>query len=186
MRSLEQEIVIENDPFDFTNAINLMGLISNIFAIIYAFGPISLMVKIHKKVLKPTDTPYMIMVTLILMSSFWISYGILKPDNKFFIIFCNTISTPLNLFYMGLFFYYRAERKFLKSLIYTIPMILITGGIFCIFTFAVAIIEVSQYVAMIFNISIYIAPGQNIVKNLFFYSYLIDFLINFLINLFIN
>ena len=155
--------ILEVDQFDFSNAINLVGLISNILAIIYAFGPTTLMIAIHKKILKPSDTPYLIMVTLTIMATFWISYGILKPDNKFFLILCNAINAPVNLFYLGLYFYYRSERKFLQSLKYTIPCIVITVGVFFIFTYAIAIMEVSQYTAMVFNISIYAAPGQNLV-----------------------
>ena len=155
--------IIENDPFDLSIPINLVGLISNVLAIIYSFGPVTLMIKIHKKILKPSDTPYMIMVTLVAMATFWISYGVLKPYNKLFIIACNVITAPVNLFYLALYFYYSCERKFLKSLVWTIPSILITVGVYLIFTYAIGIIEVSQYGAMIFNIAIYIAPGQNLV-----------------------
>lgn len=164
MKYLEETANIEVNEFDFTNYLNVVGLLANIVAIIYALGPITIFILIHKKVLKASDTPYMIMVTLITMSTFWVSYGILKPDNKFFLILPNTINVVFNLFYLALFFYYRAERKFLKSLIYTIPSILVTLGFFFIFTYAIAIIEVSQYTACVFNITIFAAPGQNIVN----------------------
>jgi len=173
MRILEEKPVTESNDFDFSNTINIMGLISNILAIIYAFGPVTLMIKIHKKILKASDTPYMIMITLICMGTFWVSYGILKPDNKFFLILCNAINVPVNLFYLSLYFYYRIERKFFKSLIYSIPAIVITGGIFGIFTYAIAVKEVSQYIAMFFNITIYAAPGQNIVKKLILFLLII-------------
>jgi solute carrier family 50 protein (sugar transporter) len=155
---------LENDPFDFSKPVNIIGLIANICSIIYAFGPITLMYKIHKKILKPTDTPYLIFVTLILMGQFWISYGILKPDNKFFIILSNCFNVGFNFIYLGLYFYYKYEQRFFKSLLYTIPCYISSCGICLIYILAIANMEVSRYTAMICNILVYLGPGQNLVN----------------------
>jgi hypothetical protein len=164
---------LENEPFDFTKAVNVMGLIATIFSIIYAFGPVMLMIKIHKKILKPTDTPYLIFVTLILMGQFWISYGILKPDNKFFIILSNVFNVGLNFIYIALYFFYKFDRNFFKTLLYTIPSYLVSCGICLIYIYAIANMEVSRYSAMVFNIFVYLGPGQNIVNIIFIFIFIL-------------
>lgn len=169
MRILQDTIQVtlpklQNDPFDFSLPVNVVGLITNICAIIYALVPIGLLIKIHKKILKPNDTPYFVMMTLLIMGLFWISYGILKPDNKFFIIMINIFNYGFNLIYMSIYFYYRFERSFIKAILYSIPLYLGSAGLFAIFTYAIAIMNVSRYIAMTINIGVKMGPAQNIVN----------------------
>ena len=154
----------DSDPFDFTLFKNWLGLAGNILAITFFVAPISLMKKLHKREQDPKDIPYLLMVMSIMNCVLWVSYGILKTSDKFFILLANGIGFPINLFYLCLYFFYRSERDCAKSLVYIIPSIIISTGIYAIFTYAIDIIEVSQYSAMIFNIFMYGSPGQNIVN----------------------
>ena len=56
------------------------------------------------------------------------------------------------------------ERNFLKAMIYILPSIIVSAGIFFLLTYVLEIKDVSKYSAMVFNIFMYGAPGQNIVK----------------------
>ena len=161
-------ILDENDPFDFSYFKNLLGLIGNILAIIFFISPISIMRKLYKKELNPNDTPYVIFISTTMNCLFWVSYGILKTKDKFFIILCNGIGIPFNICYFCFFLYYRFDRKCGKAFLYMIPTLIFAGGIFSIFTFAIGLEIVSQYSAMIFNVLLYAAPGQNLVTNLTF------------------
>jgi hypothetical protein len=156
----------DNNPFDFSEFKNILGLIGNILAISFFASPISEMRKLHKKEQNPNDTPYLIFVMSILNCAIWISYGILKTDDKFFLLLANGIGYPLNLIYLCLYFYYRNDRECAKSSLYIFPSILISLGIIALFTWGINVIVVSQYTAMTFNVLMFAAPGQNIVRKI--------------------
>ena len=154
----------DNNPFDFTQFKNLLGLFGNIFAIFFFISPIADMKKLHKKEKDPKDVAYLIMIMSIMNCVLWLSYGILKTDDKFFICLANGIGFPVNVIYLCLFFLYYNDRSCGKALIYIIPTLLVSGGILGVLAFVVKISEVCQYSAMVFNIFMYGSPGQNIVK----------------------
>lgn len=159
-------ILDENDPFDFSYFKNLLGLIGNIIAIFFFISPISIMRKLHKKEQNPKDTPFLLFVSSAFNCMFWVSYGILKSTDKFFILLCNGIGLFANITYFCLYLFYKFDRKCGKSLLFMIATVLLCGGIFSTFTFAIALEIVSQYAAMVFNVCLYAAPGQNIVRNI--------------------
>lgn len=153
-----------DNPFDFTHFINLLGLFGNIFAIILFISPFFLMIKLHKRELHPEQFPYLIMMMNMMNCFLWLSYGILIDD--FFIKLANGIGYPINLIYLCLFFFYRADRSIGRSLFLILPSIIISAGLFFLLAFVIQNTNLSKFSAMIFNIFMYAAPGQNIV-NLF-------------------
>jgi lipid-A-disaccharide synthase-like uncharacterized protein len=153
---------IENDSFK-----NILGISGNIIVLFFFFSPISFIKKLHKKEQDPKDVPYLIMVMTVMNCILWLSYGIIKTTDRFFIILGNAIGFPINLIYLCLFFFYKNDRKLGKASLYIITSLIISLGIFFIFTYVIKIIEVSQFTAMFFNILMYAAPGQNLVKNYF-------------------
>ena len=162
--------LLENDPFDFTKFKNIFGLCGNIVVIFFFVSPISFIKKLHKREQDPKDVAYLIMVFTIMNCLLWLSYGVIKTNDRFFLILGNAIGFPLNLIYLCLFFFYKSERKFSKASLYIFPSIIISVGIFIIFYYLIKIKELSQFTAMFFNILMYAAPGQNLVK-IFFYNF---------------
>jgi uncharacterized protein with PQ loop repeat len=154
----------DNNPFDFTQFKNLLGLFGNIFAIFFFISPISLMRQLHNRQKDPKDIPYLVMIMSIMNCVLWLSYGILKTSDKFFICLANGIGFPINLIYLCLYFFYRSDRDCAKSLLLIAPTLVLSGGLFAVLTYVLKISEVCQYSAMVFNIFMYGSPGQNIVK----------------------
>lgn len=154
----------DNNPFDFSQFKNILGLVGNILAISFFISPISLMTKLHKREMDPKDVPYLIMIMTILNCVIWITYGILKTDDKFFLLLANGIGYPLNLIYLCLYFFYKNDREIVKSSIYIVSSIVISAGLLALFTWGINIPDVSQYTAMTFNVLMFASPGQNIVK----------------------
>ena len=150
-----------NNPLDFSIFKNFVGLFGNIFGLTFYIAPIILMVKLHKKQLDPLKTPYLIMIMNVMNCLLWASYGFLIDD--FFLILANGIGCPINLLYLCMYFFYRSEKKILKSFILIFPTLIFVLGLFYFLTFTLKNEEVSNYSAMIFNILMYGAPGQNIV-----------------------
>ena len=154
-----------NNPFDFNKFINWLGLLGNIFAIIFFIAPISLMIKLHKREQDPGKIPYLMMIMNVMNCFLWFSYGILIND--FFVMLANGIGYPINMIYLCLFFFYKYERNCLKSMVYILPSIIVSGGLFALLAFYIKNEDVSKFSAMFFNIFMYGAPGQNIVKCLY-------------------
>lgn len=159
----------DNDPFDFTKFINLLGLLGNLFAIIFFIAPIGLMVKLHKKEINHSKIPYLMMIMNVMNCFIWFSYGLLIDD--FFIKLANGIGYPTNLVYLCLFFFYKFDRNCLKSMAFILPSIIVSGGFFYLLAYVIKNENVSKYSAMVFNIFMYGAPGQNIVSAFYFIKY---------------
>lgn len=152
---------LKENPFDFTIFKNWVGLLGNILSIIFFFSPISLIIKVHKGYLSPNNTPYLIMMMNIMNCVLWLSFGILHDE--FFLLFCNAVGYSLNSIYLGLFFIYWFKKK-----IWLIVFLIILSlgiSLSCLFflTYVFKALYVAKYSAMIFNVLIYIAPGQKIV-----------------------
>lgn len=150
-----------DNPFDFTQFINLLGLFGNIFAIILFISPFLLIIKLHKREIDPQQFPYLIMMMNVMNCFLWLSYGILIED--FFIKLANGIGYPINMIYLCLFFFYRSDRSFGRSLFFILPSIIISAGLFYLLAYVIQNTDLTKFSAMIFNIFMYAAPGQNIV-----------------------
>ena len=150
-----------NNPFDFSNFKNLVGLFGNIFAISFLISPAILLLKIHKRQQDPLKTPYFMMVMNIINCVCWFSYGFLIND--FFIQLANGIGFSLNTIYLCIYFFYRLKRNFLKSMMSIIPTVIIPIGLFFLLVFLIKSQDFSRYSAMIFNVFMYGAPGHRIV-----------------------
>lgn len=160
----------QDDEFDYTQFKFWLGLLGNVFAIFFFIAPISLMIKLNKKQIDPLKVPYLIMIMNVTNCFLWFSYGILKENNKFFIELANGIGYPINLVYLVLYWFYRCEKKFINSLMFILPSIIFSGALFALLTFVIKSQDLSKYSAMVFNIFMYGAPGQNIVNRLFIFS----------------
>ena len=162
----------KNDSLDFSNARNIMGLLGTIFAILFFIAPISLMIKLHKKQIDPLKTPYFIMMMNNLNCVLWLSYGLLISD--FFIILANGIGISVNVIYFCLYFFYRLEKKIMKTLLVVLITLTLTGGILVILTYVIKINDLSRYSAVVINVLMYAAPGQKMVKYFFNYKFQIE------------
>jgi len=156
------DISLSDDPFDFTQFINILGLLGNIFAIIFFVIPITLIIKLHKKEINPNNVPYLMMIMNVLNCLLWFSYGILKND--FFLKLANGIGYPINLIYLCLYFFYKAERQTIKSLFLILPTIIFSAGLLFLLAYVIENQDLSKFSAMVFNILMYGAPGQKIVN----------------------
>jgi len=146
---------------EFNTFQDWLGLLGNIFAIIFFILPIFQMIKLHKKIEDPKNVAYLMMIMNVMNCFLWLSYGILKND--FWVMLANGIGYPTNMIYLCVFFFYYFDRNFFKSLIYILPSIILSGGLFAILTYAIVSEDLSKYSACVFNVFMYGAPGQKIV-----------------------
>ena len=141
----------------------MVGLFGNIFAISFLISPAILLLKIHKRQQDPLKTPYLMMVMNIINCVCWFSYGFLIND--FFIQLANGFGYSINTIYLCIYFFYRLNRNFIKSMMIIFPTVIIAVGLFFLLSFAIKNEDVSRYSAMVFNIFMYAAPGQRFVNN---------------------
>ncbi len=102
------------------------------------------------------------MIMNVLNCLLWFSYGILKND--FFLKLANGIGYPINLIYLCLYFFYKAERQTIKSLFLILPTIIFSAGLLFLLAYVIENQDLSKFSAMVFNILMYGAPGQKIVN----------------------
>ena len=141
-----------------------VGFIGNILALLFFIAPISMMKKLYKREQIYDQIPYFLMIMTILNCSLWLSYGMIVKD--FFLIIGNAIGAILNMVYLCIYFFFRWEHnKFKFCLISSIvPYLFLT--IWGLLTYIIKDGDVSRFSAMFFNILMYGAPGQKIVKYL--------------------
>jgi len=139
-----------------------VGIIGNIFAMILFIAPITLMIKLHKKQVDPQRVPYLIMMMNIMNCVLWLSYAIITSD--IFLGVCNGVGFFFNIIYLCLYFFYRYRKDYKTALLYNALAVISTLFILVLFSFVFKSQGVAQYSAMIFNIWMYAAPGQKLVK----------------------
>jgi hypothetical protein len=152
---------IKPNPFDLSIFKNCVGLVGNVFAIIFFIAPIDLMMKLKNKEQDPKNTPYLIMTMNVMNCVLWLSFGYLIND--YFIMFGNSIGLLLNLIYLCLYFYFRFEKSVNLYVFLSFISNAVAISLFIFLAFVLRVEEVAKYSAMIFNILMYGAPGQKIV-----------------------
>ena len=160
------------DPVADTVALkSYVGIIGNIFAMVLFIAPITLMIKLHKKQVDPLKVPYLVMLMNIMNCVLWLSYGIITSD--IFLCVCNGVGFSFNIVYFCLYFIYRYRKDFKNALVYCSLAVISTLFILILFAWVFKSQGVAQYSAMIFNIFMYAAPGQNLVTDIIncFYIY---------------
>jgi hypothetical protein len=150
-----------SNPFDFTIPKNIVGLFGNIFAIGFCISPVFMLRSIYKREINAKEIAYSVMILTILNCLFWFSFGIITKD--FFVIFGNSIGFFANLIYLSIYFYYYMEDNRELFIYYTIGLNSISILIWVVFSFILRNANVSKYIAMVFNLLMFISPGQKLV-----------------------
>jgi hypothetical protein len=144
-----------------------VGIIGNIFGLSFSIAPITLMKKLYDREQTYHQIPYLLMLMTILNSILWLSYGLIVDD--IYMIFVNLMGALFNIIYLNIFFYYKFEddrNKFYKvSCGFCFTLLFL----FWELTYQIKNGDLSRYSAMIFNIFMYAAPGQKIVKLIFYF-----------------
>jgi hypothetical protein len=139
------------------------GWIGNALALFFFFSPAVGMYSLIKGKIEHKTIPFVLLIANIMNCILWFIYGFKKEDYQIYA--CNGIGGVTNLIYLIIFWYYFADKNIGKHLGLTGLTIGTLAGIWAIFQFLVEDPEITGYVAMVFNIIMYAAPGQKIVRS---------------------
>jgi uncharacterized protein with PQ loop repeat len=139
----------------------VFGWIGNALALFFFFSPAIKMWALIKEKIEYTSISYVMFIANVMNCILWAVYGIFKKKLEIWI--CNSIGGITNTIYLLIFFFFFADKMILKYALYFILNIGVLSGIFLVY-YNFAGEDFTGKSAMIFNIIMYAAPGQKIVK----------------------
>jgi uncharacterized protein with PQ loop repeat len=144
----------------------VVGMIGNAFALFFFFSPAILMFNLIKGKQEVKKIPVILFIATWFNCTLWFIYGYYL--GKLPIMLCNGIGTGLSMIYISIWLFYFFEKEMVK-IITIAANLAISFGIFAAFFWFAGEEhneDVTGNVALVFNIIMYAAPGQNLVLNI--------------------
>jgi len=151
------DVVADKDIFQI-----IVGWIGNALALFFFFSPAVAMLKLIKGEIEHTTIPYISLIANIMNCLLWFIFAWIKQDDQIYI--CNGIGGFTSVIYLSIFWFYFSERNVSRFVIFLGLTYIALGGIWATFQILIHESEFTGYVAMVFNIIMFAAPGQKIVK----------------------
>ena len=140
---------------------DIFSTVGTILSVVLSFSPLPPFIKVFKKEEKIDILPEGLLLFLILTRIVWGSVWILAERK---IALLNSVLGVFicNIFVI-LYFYLYFNRTYLKPFLSSIILLLLEGGLLYIAVLWGNFIVLS-YIAMVFNVMMFISPGQKIVR----------------------
>ena len=136
----------------------IFGWVGLVISTYFYFSPVVPYVKVLKGDMKYTDSPKMTLLCNLVNCILWIDYGLIKESLQLYLT-C-AIGGCLTLIWSTIYLIFFAKKNFVLSLVYNISALAVILGL--LFLFYSIDVEITGYVALIFNILMYVAPGEKI------------------------
>jgi hypothetical protein len=140
---------------------DVFGWIGTALALFFFISPVTLMWGLIKKTVDINNIPWILLIANTGNCILWAAYGFLLDKTQVWV--CNSIGSVINVIYMCIYFIHLVNKKPLESVGVVVLTIGIPAGIFFLFYQFVSD-DVTGKVAMVFNIIMYAAPSQKIVR----------------------
>jgi hypothetical protein len=148
---------VEKDTFQV-----VAGWIGNALALFFFFSPAIAMYKLIKGQIEYTVIPYISLIANIMNCLLWFVFGWTKQDDQVYL--CNGIGGVTSIIYLTIYWYFFVEKKVPKYIGLVGLTYVILIGIWAVFQLLLNNNDITGNVAMVFNIIMYAAPGQKLVK----------------------
>ena len=136
----------------------IFGWVGLVISTYFYFSPVVPYAKVLKGEMKYTDSPKMTLFCNLLNCILWIDYGLIKESLQLYLT-C-VIGGCLTLIWSTIYLIFFAKKNFVFGLVYNISAVAVILGL--LFLFYSIDVEITGYVALIFNILMYFAPGEKI------------------------
>ena len=136
----------------------IFGWVGLVISTYFYFSPVVPYVKVLKGEMKYTDSPKMTLLCNLVNCILWIDYGLIKESLQLYLT-C-VIGGCLTLIWSTIYLIFFAKKNFVLSLVYNISVLAVILGL--LFLFYSIDVEITGYVALIFNILMYFAPWEKI------------------------
>ena len=140
---------------------SIFGWIGAIISIYFYFAPGFPFFKVLKDQMNYQDLPVILLISSFLNCILWADYGLIKNSTQIYI--ANSFGGTITLIWITIYLLYLGKNYFVVSLILNILILIATGAISFLFYFKIDS-NITGLIAMIFNIIIYAAPGEKIIR----------------------
>ena len=140
---------------------SIFGWIGVIISIYFYFAPGFPFYKVLKDQMNYQDLPVILLISSFLYFVLWADYGLIKNSTQIYIT--NSFGGTITLIWITIYLLYLGKKYFVVSLIINIIILIATGAISFLFYFIIDS-NITGLIAMIFNILMYAAPGEKIIR----------------------
>ena len=137
---------------------DIFGWVGSSLALVFYVAPIFPVIKLFKKELTVKEFPGILLTCSFLSCILWGCYGWI--GNKLQVWVANYVGGAITLIWLVIYFIFFAECKIIPSIIYNVILFnfVFEIGFFCFYLDKY--VDELGYVAMVFNILMYAAPGD--------------------------
>ena len=130
-------------------------------AIYFFISPVVPFYKLINEQMKINEIPGILLLCSFMNCILWADYGLL--DDSFQIYFTNGIGGIITLIWITIYLIYLAKQTVSYALLLIILLMIAIGGISFVFYFLLGK-KITGWAAMIFNVLMYAAPGEKIIR----------------------
>ena len=137
----------------------IIGWVGTGIAIYFYIAPAVPFIKLVKESLKVNEVPGILLICSFMNCILWADYGL--QIDTFQVYLANGIGGAITLIWITIYLIYLGKKSLKIALFLIILLMVLVGGISYIF-YKIINEEITGFVAMIFNILMYAAPGEKI------------------------
>ena len=136
----------------------IFGWVGTAIATYFYIAPVVPFWKVLNHKLEYKDSPGVLLIMSFMNCILWADYGLVKND--FMVYFANGIGGTITLVFISVYLVFLAKENVGLSLVYIVLLLAVIFGI--MIGFFLLDYNITGYVAMIFNVLMYAAPGEKI------------------------
>ena len=136
----------------------IFGWVGTAIATYFYIAPVVPFWKVLNHKLEYKDSPGVLLIMSFMNCILWADYGLVKND--FMVYFANGIGGTITLVFISVYLVFLAKENIGLSLVYIVALLAVIFGI--MIGFFLLDYNITGYVAMIFNVLMYAAPGEKI------------------------
>lgn len=139
----------------------IFGWVGTALSIFFLFAPAVPFRKLMKEEITYKDSPGLLLVFSFLNCILWADYGLI--NNKAQMYVANGVGGVITIVWITIYLIYFCGKRFILSFFANLGSMLIVSGITLLFFFIVPV-KITGYIVMVFNILMYAAPGEKMVR----------------------
>jgi solute carrier family 50 protein (sugar transporter) len=140
---------------------DIFGWVGTVIAIYFYVAPAVPFIKVLKGELSYKDSPGILLICSFMNCILWADYGLV--NNKFLVYFANGIGGTITLIWITIYLFFLAKKNVGLACLFNLGLIAGVTGLLLLFFYVIDVV-ITGYVAMVFNILMYAAPGEKIFK----------------------
>ena len=136
---------------------DIFGWVGTAISTFFYIAPIVPILSLIREELSCKETPGVLLICSLMNCVLWANYGLNK--DRFLQYFPNGLGGFITLIYITIFLIYLADKRIGLSLFYTGCLVIVISLLELLFFFIIDV-EVTGFIAMVFNVLMFASPGE--------------------------